>query len=90
MKYIKRFENFSKVSEKYVEADTKTAPTKPKTTPGTRPSRPSPIRRDKPSVDPKPKAEKPDLPTASVEDVVKKFINLLNDEGEDIKKYVQK
>ena len=46
--------------------------TKPGTAPGTRPttpSRPSPIRRDKPSVDPAPKAK--------LEDVMKRFMTEL-------------
>lgn len=90
MRFLKRFEKFN---EEFVaggqEVETKPAPTTapPKTKPGTRPGRPSPIRRDKPSVEPAPKAE---LPMATPEDVVKKFINLLNDAGEDVKKYVEK
>lgn len=57
------------IKEHEITADTKTKPT---TKPGVRPgrSKPSPIRRDKPSVNPKPKA--------SLEDVVKRFIKLVN------------
>jgi len=89
MRFLKKFEKFN---EEFVmggqEVETKPAPTTtPDVKPGTRPSRPSPIRRDKPSVNPNPKAE---LPTASVEDVVNRFVSLLNDKGEDIKKYVNK
>lgn len=36
--------------------ETKEAPTKPKTKPGVKPSKPSPTRRINPSVKPKPKA----------------------------------
>ena len=39
---------------------------KPGISPGTTPARPGPIRRDKPSVDPKPKAK--------AEDVTKRFM----------------
>lgn len=47
-----------------------TAPTtKPGTAPSTTPSRPSPIRRDKPSVEPAPKAK--------VNDVMKRFMEEL-------------
>lgn len=94
MRFLKRFEKFN---EEFVVADgqetqIKPAPTTapPKTKPGTRPGRPSPIRRERPSVDPRPKAETDELPMATPEDVVNRFISLLNDEGEDIKKYVEK
>lgn len=50
MKYLKKFEAYS------ADPAVKPAPVKPGTKPGTRPSRPSPIRRDRPSVEPKPKA----------------------------------
>ncbi len=84
MRFLKKFEKFN---EEFVmggqEVETKPAPTTtPGVKPGTRPGRPSPIRRDKPSVNPAPKA--------TVEDVVDRFISLLNDKGEDIKKYVNK
>lgn len=45
---------------------------KPKTTPKTKPGAPSPIRRNKPSVTPKPKA--------TAEDVAKKFLDLIDGE----------
>lgn len=85
MKYIKKFENFT-------DGDTQVKPAvKPTTKPETRPGKPTPIRRDKPSVDPKPKAGKNDkLPIASSEEVAERFIELLNDEGDDVKKYVTK
>lgn len=47
---------------------------KPITKPITKPSRPSPYRRNKPSVIPRPKA--------SVEDIVKKFLNLTKNNKE--------
>jgi hypothetical protein len=79
MRFIKKFESF--INE---EAEPKTAPSKPSTSPepgikepGTKPSirpnRPSPIRRDKPAVVPKPKLVK-----ATEEEVIEKFANLTN------------
>lgn len=51
--------------KKYTEfltENTEVAPmVKPKTTPKTRPNRPSPLRKDKPSVNPKPKATADEL-----------------------------
>lgn len=86
MRFLRRFEKFN---EELVNGpEVKPTPT---TKPGTKPGRPSPIRRERPSVDPRPKAEEENgLPTASAEDVVKRFISLLNDEGEDVEKYVEK
>ena len=74
MRYLKKFETFT-AAEPEVKPTTK-----PKTKPVTTPSRPSPIRRDKPSVEPAPKA--------SAEEVADKFIALMNKSGEDIKKYI--
>ena len=71
-----KFNNKKLVKESLLEdevfaAEPATKPTvKPGVKPTTRPGRPSPIRRDKPSVTPKPKA--------SVEDVVEKFLRLIN------------
>lgn len=65
------------------------SPARPKTEPGTKPGRrqrPSPIRRDKPGVEPAPKAE---LPTATEEDVAKRFIDMLDENGDDIKNYIK-
>ncbi len=60
---------FTKIDE-FLATKPGTAPAqptiKPGTTPGTTPSKPGPIRRDKPSVDPKPKAK--------IEDVMKRFM----------------
>ncbi len=77
MKYLKKFESFALAADPVKPATKPT--TKPSTTPA--PSRPSPIRRDKPSVQPAPKA--------TAEDVVKRFAALLSDSGEDIKNYIQ-
>ena len=54
------------------------SPVKPTTKPEPKPSRPSPIRRDKPSVDPKPKA-------ATEQDVVDRFFEELRKENKDVK-----
>ena len=57
---------FTKIEE-FLAAKPQTAPAQPTTKPGTAPttrptpSRPSPIRRDKPSVEPAPKAKASDL-----------------------------
>jgi hypothetical protein len=79
MRFLKKFESF--INE---EAEPKTAPSKPATSPepgikepGTkptpRPNRPSPIRRDRPAVTPKPKLVK-----ATEEDIIEKFATLTN------------
>ena len=72
MKYLNNF-------NKFFEAEVATKPgvkptTKPKVTP--KPKKPGKIVR--PSVDPAPQAE----------DVAKKFIGLMNDKKESIKKYL--
>lgn len=89
MRFLRRFEKFNEefIGGPGVKPSPTTKPATPTTKPGTRPGRPSPIRRDRPSVEPDPKAE---LPTASAEDVVKRFISLLNDQDEDVEKYVEK
>ena len=73
MKYIQKFEAFS-------NAEPIVKPAKPKVNPITKPNRPSPFRRDKPSVEPAPKA--------SAEKVAERFINLLVKSGDDIKNYI--
>lgn len=73
MKKMKNFKEFiaesfdSEVAEPDVKPITKPAPTKT-------PSRPSPIRKDKPSVNPKPKA--------SAKDVADKFLDLAEGDNE--------
>ena len=54
------FESFVSAGEASPSPTTKPT-TRPTTKPGTRPNRQSPIRRHKPAVDPKPKAELDDL-----------------------------
>jgi hypothetical protein len=85
MKYLKKYDMFLEEVEATLS---KPAPTKPTTTPGIKPgkpgqapSRPSPVRRDKPSVDPAPKAKK-----ATAEEVAEKFISLANARNIDFKK----
>lgn len=90
MRFLKKFEKFNEelVAGPGVKPAPTTKPATPTTKPGTRPGRPSPIRRDKPSVEPNPKAET-DLPTATPEEVVSKFMSLLDERGEDVKKYIK-
>ncbi len=85
MRYLKKFEKF--ITE---EAETAPAPaTKPRptTAPGTKPGTnpkpapPSPIRRDKPAVDP--------APMATAEEIANLFIKQVNKSGESVKKYIK-
>lgn len=81
MAHIKKFEEFIFNDAPVKEPNVK--PSEPVTKPGTRPGRPSPIRRSKPAVLPKPKAEKNNKPVeASIEDVVYKYMDLANKEKE--------
>ena len=89
MKYLKKFELFK-------EGSTETAPVKPgiKTDPGTkpgkpmtRPSKPGPIPNKDPNTIPSPaKAEKK---KATAEEVAERFISLMVDKHEDVKKYTE-
>jgi hypothetical protein len=77
-KHLETFENFDfqrqpeRQTQPSREANPTIAPTKPRTKPSTRPSKPTPTRRYKPAVDPKPKAE--------LEDVIDLFDYLSSDE----------
>lgn len=62
MKYLKNFESYGPA----------TKPAEPKTIPTTKPNRPSPIRRDRPSVEPAPKAKKK---LATAEDVIQRYVD---------------
>lgn len=80
MKLIKKFEEFvhgagSPAPSPSTSPSPVTAP--PITKPSTKPGKPSPIRRDKPAVEPAPKAEKK-LKTATMEEVIHKFADLTN------------
>jgi hypothetical protein len=91
MKYLKGYKNFSESVEMAPEPAVKPArpETKPdvKPRPTTRPTRrPSPIRRDRPGVEPDPMALKKDR----IESVVKEFMDVANEEGFDYKKYFDK
>ena len=88
MKYVKKFESF--VSEKLVM--NQPAPTKREVLPGitekpgTMPSTPTPIKKDRTSPVPAPaKAMK----KATAMDVAERFIELINQSGDDIKKYTE-
>jgi hypothetical protein len=77
MKFIKKFELF----KEELLASPKESPSRPSVRPGTspakRPGKPSPIRRDKPAVEPAPKANK-ELKTATIDEVIEKFAKLTN------------
>lgn len=68
-KYIKKIDEQMAAPAPAREKERTIAPTKPGTKPGTSPRRPSPIRRSKPSVQPRPKA--------TAEDVYNRFIEEL-------------
>lgn len=69
-----------KTFETYFASEPQVAPTtKPTTKPGTMPKKPSPIRRVRPSVDPKPKAEVEDLINKFNNNATKNDINEIND-----------
>jgi hypothetical protein len=91
MRFIKNFEKFLESVE---AADPIVDPGKTKTKPTVKPIKPgapSPIRRDKPSVDPKPKAfTDKEKKLATFDDVAERFINLMKERGEDIKKFIDK
>lgn len=79
MAHIKKFEEF--VFNDAPVKEPKTKPSEPSIRPGTRPGKPSPIRRTEPAVKPRPKAEvETELKTATIEDVVYKYIDLANKE----------
>ena len=80
MKLIKKFEEFvygAGAPAHSPSTNPTIAPTKPATRPSTKPGKPSPIRRDKPAVEPAPKAEKK-LKEATMEEVIQKFADLTN------------
>lgn len=85
--YKKMMENvsFSTKPKRETEVIPTETPTKPK-------SPPSPIRRERPSINPKPKAlnkdDKKKLKT--FDDVSERFIKILNKRGIDVKKYLKK
>lgn len=62
MKYLRNFEAYEPT----------TKPAEPKVVPTTKPNRPSPIRRDRPSVEPAPKGKKK---LATAEDVVQRYVD---------------
>ena len=79
MKLIKKFEEFvyGGVGAPAPSTSPNPVTAPPKTSPSTKPGKPSPIRRDKPAVKPDPKAEKK-LKEATMEEVIHKFANLTN------------
>ena len=90
MKYLKKFGKFTEAA---AAPDTKPAPSTtpaPTVEPGTKPERrdrPSPVRRDRPAVEPDPQAK---LKKAKVQDVVENFLTIAREEGFNFKKYLPK
>jgi hypothetical protein len=87
MKYVKKFEKF--VSEKLVM--NQPAPTKREVLPGitekpgTMPATPTPIKKDRTSPVPAPAK----MVKATAMEVAERFIELVNQSGDDIKKYAE-
>ncbi len=77
--------SFIKGYKRFVEEFTLTAPVKPDVKPGTTekpaPTKPTPWRRSRPQVEPGTKA--------TAEDVANRFIELMQDSGEEIEKYIK-
>jgi hypothetical protein len=80
MAIIKKFELFKEEFDAQPQRSNPSKPdeviTEPTTKPGTRPMRPSPIRRDKPGVSPDPKAKKPK--EGKIEDVIERYKKITN------------
>jgi hypothetical protein len=75
MKLIKKFEEFvyGGVGAPAPSTSPNPVTAPPKTSPSTKPGKPTPIRRDKPAVEPGPLAK---LKTATEEEVIQKFADL--------------
>ena len=90
MKYLKKFGKFTEAA---AAPATKTAPSTtpaPTVDPGTKPERrdrPTPVRRDRPAVEPDPQAK---LKKAKVQDVIENFLTISREEGFNFKKYFPK
>lgn len=91
MKYLKKFGKFVEaVSAPATKPAPSTNPATPTVEPGTKPERrdrPSPIRRDRPAVEPDPQAK---LKKANAKDVVENFLTIASEEGFNFKKYFPK
>lgn len=88
MKFVKKYNSFLEeftFAEPTVKPDVKPE-VKPDTTEAPQP--PSPIRRERTS--PVPSPAKAELKKATADDVAKRFIQLLHQSGDDVKKYVEK
>ncbi len=95
MKHLKKYNAFleATLAEPATKPSTTPAPATPTTEPGTKPGkreRPTPIRRDRPAVEPDPQAKKKELKKANVEDVVENFQAIARKQGFDYKKYFKK
>jgi hypothetical protein len=92
MKHLKKYDAFLETAPATKPAPS-TKPATPATEPGTKPERrerPTPIRRDRPAVEPDPQAKKKELKKANVEDVVENFQAIARKEGFNYKKYFKK
>ena len=105
MKYIKKFESFITESSPATAPDVKpaTPSTSPgKSEPSPRPAAPSPIPGERKSPVPSPakalsgggdgndvNRSKSKSNKATAEDVVERFVNLLEESGDDIKNYIK-
>jgi len=88
MRFIKKFDKFNEEAQPAPAPSPGTKPSTTPTEPGRRQDpgkRPSPVRRDKPSVAPGPKAKK----KSTEKEVAERFIALMDEEGEDIEKYLK-
>jgi len=89
MKYLKKFGKFTEAAAPATKPAPSTKPA-PTVEPGTKPERrerPTPVRRDRPAVEPDPQAK---LKKAKVGDVVENFLNIAREEGFNFKKYFPK
>jgi len=88
MKFVKKFKSF-------LEGATEVAPVKPKEKEKekerTRPSKPGgiPSQDPRPGIAPDPTRAEKKKDKATAEEVAEKFINLMSENGEDLKKYVE-
>lgn len=95
MKILKKFDSYIKedlemMAEPATKPSTTPAPATPAVEPGTKPERrdrPTPVRRDRPAVEPDPQAK---LKKANIEDVVENFLTIAREEGFNFKKYFPK
>lgn len=89
MKYIKKFELFREGATETSPERTTTKPTTKPGKPDVRPSRPGAIPSKDPNSVPSPAKAEKKKKTATAEEVAERFINLMVDKHEDVKKYTE-